>query len=82
MNIQSNWSFFEVELETIIALAILRYIANLNAYELNMGHEEVFDDFILGVQCTENKWLYMSAQKRLIWTLPYYAHICYTNYNL
>ena len=50
----------KIELETIFALAILTYIANLEAYESNMGHEKVFDDSIPVVHCTKNVWLYCS----------------------
>ena len=35
-----------VHLETIIALAFMRYIVELDAYELHPGDEKVFDDFI------------------------------------
>ena len=35
-----------VGLETIIALASLTYIVDLDAYELHVGNEKVFNDFI------------------------------------
>ena len=34
-----------VELETIIALATMTYIAELDAYELHLGDEKNFNDF-------------------------------------
>jgi hypothetical protein len=32
----------------IIALAFMTYIVNLDAYELHVGNENVFNDFIYG----------------------------------
>ena len=35
-----------VDLETIIALASMTYVIDLDAYELHLGDEQVFIDFI------------------------------------
>ena len=35
-----------VDLETIMALASMTYIVDLYAYELHLGDEKVFNDFI------------------------------------
>ena len=35
-----------VDLETMIVLASLIYIANLDAYELHPGNEKIFNDFV------------------------------------
>ena len=35
-----------IELETIIALATMTYIAKTNLYELNLMDKRVFNDFI------------------------------------
>ena len=35
-----------VDLETIIALAFMTYIIDLDAYELHLGDEKIFNDFI------------------------------------
>ena len=34
------------DLETVIALASMTYIIELNAYELNLGDEKVFNNFM------------------------------------
>ena len=34
-----------ISLETIIALASMTYIADLNAYELHPGDEKIFNNF-------------------------------------
>ena len=36
-----------VDLETIIALASMKYIVDLDACELNLKDEKVFNDFII-----------------------------------
>ena len=35
-----------IDLETIIALTSMTYIANLDACELHMGDEKVFNNFV------------------------------------
>ena len=35
-----------LDIEIIIALAFMTYIANLDTYELHPGDEKVFNDFI------------------------------------
>jgi len=36
-----------IDLATIIPLAIMTYITNLDAYELHLGDEKVFNGFIM-----------------------------------
>ena len=47
----NKWSYdltdhLMVDLETIIALASMTYVVDLDAYELHRGDEKVFNDFI------------------------------------
>ena len=37
---------WKINLETIIALVSMTYIVDLGAYELHLGNEKVFHDFI------------------------------------
>ena len=45
MNLQSYGSFDD-RLKTIIAFAYMTYIIDLDAYELHLRNEKVFNDFI------------------------------------
>ena len=61
-----------VDLKTMIAVASMTYIVNLNAYELHPGDEIIFNDFIYECQGFTFKFIFV-----YLW---YHSNLCLYTY--